>query len=59
MLGLSAVTDACFPDTLQPADVTEIIKIAQGVEPKLCKLVMEVIRRLPDPDISGDEAGNG
>ncbi len=59
VLGLSAVTDACFPDTLQPADVTEIIKIAQGVEPKLCKLVMEVIRRMPDPDTSGDKAGNG
>ncbi len=55
VLGLQAVTDACFPDTLQPADVDEIIRVAREVEPKLCRLVTEVLRRMPAPD----EAGHG
>ncbi len=50
VLALSAVTDACFPDTLQPANVDEIIAIARGAEPDLCRLVEEVLRRLPAAD---------
>jgi len=58
VLGLQAVTDACFPDTLQPADVNEIIRVAREVEPKLCKLVTEVLRRMPAPDgADGDNHG--
>jgi purine-nucleoside phosphorylase len=48
VLGLSAVTDACFPDALEPADVDAIIAVAQRVEPDLCRLVTEILRRLPD-----------
>jgi len=60
VLGLSAVTDACFPDTLQPADVDEIIRVAQRIEPKLCKLVTEVLRRMPEPGGAvAHEAGDG
>ena len=47
VVGLSAVTDACFPDALKPADVDEIIKVAQAVEPKLCRLVTELLQRMP------------
>jgi purine-nucleoside phosphorylase len=47
VLGLSAVTDACFPDALQPADLDEIIRVAGEIEPKLCRLVTELLRRLP------------
>ncbi len=47
VLGLSVVTDACFPDTLQPADVAEIIRVAQQTEPQLCRLVTAILERLP------------
>ncbi len=47
VLGLSAVTDACFPDALHPADVDGIIRTAALIEPKLCRLVTELLRRLP------------
>jgi len=46
VLGLSIVTDMCLPDALEPADHIEIMKAAQRAEPKLTKLVREVVRRL-------------
>ena len=48
VLGFSVITDACFPDTLKPADVDEIIKVAQQTEPVLCKLVNAVLENMPD-----------
>jgi len=60
VLGLSAVTDACFPDTLQPADVDEIIRVAREVEPKLCRLVTDVLAGMPEPEGAGpEEADHG
>jgi len=47
VIGLSVVTDACFPDALHPADVEEIIRVAQATEPRLCRLVTEILQRLP------------
>ena len=35
VLGLSVVTDACFPDALKPANVEEIIRVANAAQPKL------------------------
>lgn len=55
VLGLSAVTDACFPDNLHPADVDAIIRVAQEVEPRLCRLVEEIMKRMPP---SRDPAGD-
>lgn len=46
ILGLSIVTDQCFPDSLKPADINEIIKVAGGAEPKLTKIVIRVIEKL-------------
>jgi purine-nucleoside phosphorylase len=46
VLGLSIVTDLCLPDALEPADHIRIMKAAQRAEPKLTKLVKEVLRRL-------------
>jgi purine-nucleoside phosphorylase len=39
VVGLSVVTDACFPDALQPADVQQIIKVANAAQPQLEALV--------------------
>jgi purine-nucleoside phosphorylase len=46
VLGFSVITDMCLPDALKPADHIEIMKAAQKAEPKLTKLVKEVLRRL-------------
>ncbi len=42
-IGFSIVTDLCFPDSLEPADVNEIIKTANEAEPKLTRLVTGVL----------------
>jgi purine-nucleoside phosphorylase len=47
VLGMSIITDECFPDTLKPVDVKEIIAVASKTEPKLTRLMKEVVRRLP------------
>jgi purine-nucleoside phosphorylase len=46
VLGLSIVTDMCLPDALEPGDHRVILKAAQSAEPKLTKIVKEVLRRL-------------
>ena len=46
VLGLSIVSDICLPDALEPADHRIILKAAEGAEPKLTKIVKEVLRRL-------------
>lgn len=46
VLGLSIVTDECFPDSLQPVDVACIIAVARGAEPALTRLVTGVVAGL-------------
>lgn len=46
VLGMSIITDECDPDTLQPVDVAEIIRVAAASEPKLTAIFTEVVRRL-------------
>lgn len=43
VLGLSIITDMCFPDALEPADIGKIIATANGAEPKLRKLVAGIL----------------
>ena len=43
VVGFSIVTDMCLPDSLQPADVHEIVRIANEAEPKLSRLVLGVL----------------
>ncbi len=45
VVGLSVVTDACFPDNLQPANVEEIIKVANAAQPRLEALVTGFLER--------------
>jgi purine-nucleoside phosphorylase len=47
-LGLSVITDLCLPDSLQPVSLPEIIHTANETEPKLRRLVKEVIARMAD-----------
>ncbi|MBI4721329.1 MAG: purine-nucleoside phosphorylase [Chitinivibrionia bacterium] len=46
VLGLAVVTDLCFPDCLEPADIQAIIRTAAGAEKTLRVLVEEYIRRI-------------
>ena len=43
VVGFSIVTDMCFPDALEPANVEKIIAVANGAEPKLRTLIMGVL----------------
>lgn len=46
VFGISCITDVCLPDALKPADIKEIIKIANEAEPKLTKLIYKLIERI-------------
>jgi purine-nucleoside phosphorylase len=46
VLGISIITDECFPESLQPVDVKEIIETAMTAEPKMTIIMKEVIKRL-------------
>ncbi len=39
VVALQVITDACFPDALKPANVEEIIKVANDAQPRLAALV--------------------
>ncbi len=46
VLGLSVITDECFPDTLQAVSLSEILAAADEAEPHMTALVQECIRRM-------------
>jgi purine-nucleoside phosphorylase len=46
VLGLCCITDKCTPDVLGPADIKEIIQVANETEPKLTRLVTQIIGRM-------------
>jgi len=46
VLGLSIITDECFPESLKPAILEEIIAAANAAEPKMTLIMKEVIKAL-------------
>lgn len=46
VLGFSIITDECFPDSLQPANVEEIIAVAMNTEPRLTGIMKGVVEKL-------------
>ena len=46
VLALSVVTDECFPEALQPVDIADILAAAAEAEPKLTRIVTDVVRRV-------------
>jgi purine-nucleoside phosphorylase len=46
VLGFSVITDECFPDALKPLTLAQVIAVANRAEPKLTKLVKEIIKRI-------------
>lgn len=45
-MALSTVTDACLPDALKPADLHEIIAVANAREEDRCNLVLGVLEEI-------------
>jgi len=46
VLGLTVVTDLCFPDSLVPATIEKIIAVADRAEPKLTTVMRGVIKAI-------------
>src|SRR5688572_844451 len=44
VMGLSIVTDMCLPDCLKPANIHEIIAVANAAEPKMRKIVRGILQ---------------
>jgi len=45
VFGMSIITDECFPDALQPAQIEEIISVAKNTEPKLTAIMKGIVER--------------
>lgn len=52
VLGFSIVTDLCLPDALEPADIRQIITVANQGGAHLARLIPSILDQLPVP--SGD-----
>ena len=46
VLGLSVITDMCFPDALEPVNIDLILKAASDSEPKLRSILLGVLERI-------------
>jgi purine-nucleoside phosphorylase len=46
VLGISILTDECFPDSLKPASLEGILKVARKTEPKMTAIMKEVVRQM-------------
>lgn len=46
VIGLQVITDACFPDNLKPANVEEIIRVANEAQPRLEALVTGILAKM-------------
>jgi purine-nucleoside phosphorylase len=46
VFGVSIITDECFPDTLKPVTLEEVIAIANKAEPKMTSIMKELVARM-------------
>jgi purine-nucleoside phosphorylase len=44
VFGVSIITDECFPDTLKPITLEEVIAVANKAEPKMTAIMKEVVK---------------
>ena len=50
VLGISIVTDECFPDSLEAVDVETIIRVAGEAEPRMTRIIRDTIGRLDEAE---------
>ena len=46
VLGVSVITDECFPDALEPVSLDDVLEAAAMAEPQLTRVVVGVLERL-------------
>jgi purine-nucleoside phosphorylase len=46
VFAVSIITDECFPDALVPVSVEEVIAVARKTEPKLTKIMKELVKKI-------------
>jgi len=46
VLGISVITDECFPDALEPVIIEDILDAAAMAEPKMTKVMIRVLEKL-------------
>lgn len=46
VLGISVITDECFPDALEPVDIEDVLEAAGMAEPKMTQVIVGVLERL-------------
>lgn len=46
VLGISVITDECFPDALEPVNIEEVVEAAGIAEPKMTQVIKGVLNRL-------------
>jgi purine-nucleoside phosphorylase len=46
VFGMSIITDECFPDSLQPVSIEEIIEVSNQAEPKMTAIFKAVVANL-------------
>ncbi len=46
VLGISAITDECFPDALEPVEMEDILEAASIAEPKMTRVIINTLEKL-------------
>ncbi|HEX6982054.1 MAG TPA: purine-nucleoside phosphorylase [Balneolaceae bacterium] len=46
VMGISVITDECFPDALEPINIEQVLEAAGQAEPKMTQVIMGVLERL-------------
>jgi purine-nucleoside phosphorylase len=46
VLGISVITDECFPDALEPVEIEDVLEAAGMAEPKMTRVIVKVLEKL-------------
>lgn len=46
VLGISVITDECFPDALEPVEIEHVLEAAGMAEPKMTRVIIGVLEKL-------------
>ncbi len=46
VMGISVITDECFPDALEPVDIEHVLEAADMAQPQMTKVMIGVLERL-------------